>query len=91
MRLELVDVRARHGAREVLRGVSLALEAGEVVALVGPSGAGKSTLLLVVAGLHPCTGEVRIDGRAANDLAPRARGFGMVFQELALGPHLTVA
>ena len=91
MRLELLDVGARRGARPVLEGVNLALEPEECVALVGPSGAGKSTLLAVVAGLHPCSGEVRLDGRRANELAPRARGLGMVFQELALWPHLDVS
>ena len=90
MRLELVDVGARRGASEVLRGVNLALESLECVAVVGPSGAGKSTLLSAVAGLCPCTGEVRLDGRTANGLAPRARGLGVVFQELALWPHLDV-
>src|SRR5688572_5607668 len=91
MRIELRELCAAHGAMPVLRGVSLTVEPGELVALLGPSGAGKSTLLAAVAGLHPSTGELRLDGRDAARLPPRARGLGMVFQELALWPHLSVA
>jgi ABC-type sulfate/molybdate transport systems ATPase subunit len=90
VRLELRDVSVRRAEREVLRAVELVVEPGEVVGLVGPSGAGKSTLLAVVAGFLAARGEVRLDGRDAACLEPRARGFGMVFQELALWPHLSV-
>jgi iron(III) transport system ATP-binding protein len=79
-----------------LGGVSLSV-GDERVVVVGPSGAGKSTLLRVVLGLEPLAGGVvRIDGRLASDgsrrlLAPEERGVAMVFQDLALWPHLDVA
>lgn len=91
MRIELCEVGAAHGGRRVLQGVTLSVASAERLALLGPSGSGKSTLLAVLAGLHPAEGRVVLDGRDATRLAPRARGFGMVFQELALWPHLTVA
>lgn len=91
MRIELHEVTAAHGGRTVLHGVTLDVASGERLALLGPSGSGKSTLLSVLAGLHPAQGSVVLDGRDAARLAPRARGFGMVFQDLALWPHLTVA
>lgn len=91
MRIELREVTAAHGGRTVLHGVTFDVASGQRLALLGPSGSGKSTLLSVLAGLHPARGSVVLDGRDAARLAPRARGFGMVFQDLALWPHLTVA
>jgi len=90
MRIELRELRATHGSRAVVDGVTLSIAEGELLALLGPSGSGKTTLLLALAGLHPAQGEIVIDGRPANGLAPRRRGFGMVFQGLALWPHLSV-
>ncbi len=59
---------------------------------VGPSGCGKTTTLRMIAGFEdPTSGEIRIDGRVVNDLEPRDRGLGMVFQSHALFPHKTVA
>jgi multiple sugar transport system ATP-binding protein len=90
-RLELDHVTKTYGAVPVLRGVSLAVEDGELLAVVGPSGCGKSTLLSVIAGLEPPSGgEIRIDGRAVNALSPRERDVAMVFQSYALYPHMTV-
>lgn len=90
MRIELRDVSASHGEQPALRGVTLAAVEGEFLALLGPSGSGKSTLLSVVAGLHPGRGEVLLDGQPADRLPPQRRGIGMVFQDLALWPHLSV-
>jgi iron(III) transport system ATP-binding protein len=86
--------RAEHAAVE---GVTLALSAGQIGVLIGPSGCGKTTLLRAVAGLEPLTGgRVRMDGRLLGDAAsglqvpPEARRIGMVFQDYALFPHLSV-
>ena len=69
----------------------VALEAGaETVGIVGPSGAGKSTLLRAIAGLVEAEGSVRLDGREWSSLAPEHRPVGLVFQEYALFPHMTV-
>jgi ABC-type sugar transport system ATPase subunit len=71
--------------------ISLSIERGEFVVLVGPSGCGKSTLLRLIAGLEDITkGELSIDGKVTNDLEPKERGIGMVFQNYALYPHLTI-
>jgi putative ABC transport system ATP-binding protein len=95
--LELVDVRKRYpGGVEALSGVSLAVEPGELVAVVGPSGSGKSTLLHVMGTLErPTSGEVRVDGRDAGALgdgalaALRAHRIGFVFQQFFLLDGMT--
>ena len=84
------------GAAAVLDQVGLAVPAGRVVALLGPSGCGKTTLLRCIAGLErPDAGEVRLDGRALCGpgvfVPPERRRIGMVFQDGALFPHLSVA
>jgi iron(III) transport system ATP-binding protein len=95
--LRLLDVTKRYGRREVVCNLSLEVNEGEAVALLGPSGCGKTTTLRIIAGLEtPDRGEVWIGGeRVAADgvsFAPaRARHTGMVFQDLALWPHFTVA
>jgi len=96
-----IDVRGvskRFGALEVLRDVDLRVEPGRIVALLGSSGCGKTTLLRTVAGLERLdAGEVRVGDRvlsaSARDihLPPEKRQVGMVFQDWALFPHLTVA
>ena len=74
MRLQIDDIRWRADTREVLSGVSFAVEPGELVALMGRNGAGKSTLLDIIAGLRtPAAGEVRLDGRPLRDWTPHAR------------------
>ncbi|WP_092264589.1 ABC transporter ATP-binding protein [Deinococcus reticulitermitis] len=79
------------GAVQALREVALTVEAGETLALLGPSGCGKSTALRCVAGLErPDTGRVEIAGRDVTALPPEARGVGLVFQDYALFPHLSV-
>lgn len=95
--VELVDVRVRLGERTVLDGVSLAVEEGETLTLLGPSGSGKSTLVRVLLGLVvPQHGVVRLRGAAVTDgrrliTPPEERNLAVVFQDLALWPHLTVA
>jgi iron(III) transport system ATP-binding protein len=91
------DIALRLGDNEILKGVSLAVPAGEVVALLGPSGSGKTTLLRAVAGLEtPHRGSIAIGDRvffdAAHgiDLPAEERGLGLVFQSYALWPHRTV-
>lgn len=85
------NVRKCYGRAEVVRGVSLNIEPGEFIVLVGPSGCGKSTTLRMVAGLEEISGgEITIDGRIINDLAPKDRDVAMVFQNYALYPHLSV-
>ena len=79
------------GKVEVIKGVDLAIAPGEFLVLVGPSGCGKSTLLRMIAGLEEITsGDLHIGERRVNDLPPRDRGIGMVFQSYALYPHMTV-
>ena len=74
-----------------LRGVDLAVEPGELVAVLGPSGSGKSTLLRAIAGLEPAdAGRVLIDGADQAEVPPARRGVAMVFQSFALFPHLSV-
>lgn len=84
------------GKKVGLGGVSLRVESGQIGCLMGPSGAGKSTVLSCIAGLEPIsTGEIRIGGRkmsaAGFFVPPEKRKVGMVFQDLALFPHLSIA
>jgi ABC-type sugar transport system ATPase subunit len=90
-RIELVNLSKSFGPVAAVKNVDLAIEDGEFVVLVGPSGCGKTTTLRMVAGFEdPSAGEIRIGGRVVNDLEPRDRGLGMVFQTHALFPHKTV-
>jgi simple sugar transport system ATP-binding protein len=88
------DVRKRYGQVEALRGVSLDVHHGEVVALVGDNGAGKSTLLKVICGaVRPDEGTITLSGQRVEQDAIRASarlGLGMVYQDLALAPDLRV-
>ncbi|OSP53991.1 ABC transporter ATP-binding protein [Pseudoruegeria sp. SK021] len=89
--VDLIDVRKRFGATEVIKGVNLTVADGEFIVIVGPSGCGKSTLLRMVAGLETVSdGEVRIGDRRVNDLEPMDRDISMVFQNYALYPHMSV-
>jgi len=79
------------GTASVLRGLSLNVEKGEVLALLGPSGSGKTTALRLVAGFERADkGRILVDGADVTGLPPERRHFGMVFQHYALFPHLTV-
>ncbi len=78
--------------KEVLRGISLAVARDEILCLLGPSGCGKSTLLRIVAGLERADrGNVLVDGAAIDEVPTWRRNFGLMFQDYALFPHLTVA
>ena len=91
IKLKLDNVNKQLGGMRILRDVSLEIATGEFVVFVGPSGCGKSTLLRLIAGLDSiCGGDLLIDGRRVNDLEPRERGVGMVFQSYALYPHMSV-
>jgi multiple sugar transport system ATP-binding protein len=90
--LEIVGLKKRFGSVDILKGIDLEMEKGGFLVLVGPSGCGKSTLLNTIAGLETITeGEIRLEGRAINDLHPSRRDIAMVFQSYALYPHMTVA
>ena len=95
-RCETIDslrfrITKRFGAKTVLRDFALEVRGKQFITFLGPSGCGKSTSLNIVAGLiPPTTGEVWIDGERIDHLPPEKRGFGMVFQNYALFPHMTV-
>jgi putative spermidine/putrescine transport system ATP-binding protein len=89
--IELREITKRYGTTTVLHGVNLSVAKGEFLTLLGPTGCGKSTLLRILAGfVQPTSGEVRIDGKVINDLPPNQRQIGMLFQNYALFPHMTV-
>jgi iron(III) transport system ATP-binding protein len=84
-------VRLSYGSTEVLKDVNLDIEPGEFFALLGPSGSGKSTLLRLIAGFNRNQhGQVLVDGQDVSPLPPWQRNIGMVFQNYALWPHMTV-
>ena len=89
--LELQGVGRSFGGIDALVDLNLTVRAGEFIALLGPSGCGKSTALNCLAGLLPLThGQILIDGKRVDTVAAENRGFGMVFQNYALFPHLSV-
>ncbi|MEM9715242.1 MAG: ABC transporter ATP-binding protein [Pseudomonadota bacterium] len=76
----------------VVKDLNLALPKGEFLTMLGPSGSGKTTCLMMLAGFETAThGEIMLDGRPINNIPPHKRGIGMVFQNYALFPHMTVA
>ncbi|NTW97895.1 MAG: ABC transporter ATP-binding protein, partial [Oscillochloris sp.] len=90
--LTIHNLHKSYDDQAVLRGVSLELPEGAIMALLGPSGCGKTTLLRVVAGLeHAERGEVRLGAERVDGLPSHMRGFGMMFQDYALFPHMDVA
>jgi putative spermidine/putrescine transport system ATP-binding protein len=90
--LEIAGVSHFYGQKPALTDVSLEARQREVLALLGPSGSGKSTLLAAIAGMvKPITGKILLRGCDLLELPPESRGLGMVFQDYALWPHMTVA
>jgi inositol-phosphate transport system ATP-binding protein len=89
--IELDQVTKRWGEVTALAPTSLAIEDGELLAVLGPSGCGKSTTLLLLAGIYqPSGGEIRFDGAVVNEVEARDRNVGIVFQAYTLYPHMTV-
>lgn len=80
------------GETLVVKDLNLAMPKGEFLTMLGPSGSGKTTCLMMLAGFETAThGEILLDGRPINNIPPHRRGIGMVFQNYALFPHMTVA
>jgi ABC-type sugar transport system ATPase subunit len=91
-RIDLCNLNKSFGSVKAVKNLNITIDDGEFVVLVGPSGCGKTTTLRMIAGFEdPTSGEIRIDGHIVNDLEPRDRGLGMVFQSHALFPHKNVA
>ncbi len=91
IKLKIRNTRKTYGSVVALESTSLDMREGEFLTLLGPSGSGKSTLLMAIAGLNsPDSGEIWIDGKLATYLPPFERDIGMVFQNYALFPHMTI-
>lgn len=93
--IEIKNLHKTIKGREILTDFSLSVEEGKILALIGPSGCGKTSLLRLIAGLDiPDNGIINIDGVVANNpeslLLPNKRKLGMIFQDLALWPHMTI-
>ncbi|WP_018922894.1 ABC transporter ATP-binding protein [Salsuginibacillus kocurii] len=89
--LQLKQIEKSFGETTVLRDITLDVKQGELITFIGPSGSGKSTLLRVVGGFHPQTGgTVVLGGKSIDALPPEKRSTGMVFQNYALFPHMSV-
>ncbi|TVP97539.1 MAG: sulfate ABC transporter ATP-binding protein [Roseinatronobacter sp.] len=91
MSITISGLTKRFGQTDVLRGIELGVDKGELVALLGPSGSGKTTLLKIIAGLEwPDAGRLAVDGQDWLQLAAQDRRIGFVFQHYALFPHMKV-
>ncbi|MCD8486559.1 MAG: ABC transporter ATP-binding protein [Desertifilum sp.] len=89
--LTLDQIMHRFGAMLALNNINITIEPGEFVSLLGPSGCGKTTLLRIISGfLNPSSGQICIDGQPVASLLPNQRGVGIVFQNYALFPHMSV-
>jgi putative spermidine/putrescine transport system ATP-binding protein len=90
--ISIRDITKTYGRTAALDNVSLEIASGEFITLLGPSGSGKTTLLMVLAGfIRPDSGEIRFGDREVTLVPPHKRDIGMVFQNYALFPHMTVA
>jgi iron(III) transport system ATP-binding protein len=90
-----LSFRYKHAKQDVIQSLSMSIEKGEIVGILGSSGSGKSTVLRLIAGLeHPSSGKITVADKTIVDdhlfTQPERRGIGMVFQDYALFPHLTV-
>ncbi|MGG5252657.1 ABC transporter ATP-binding protein [Neobacillus sp. SM06] len=92
MRIQLKNIsKSFNKAANTIENMNLTIEDGEFIALLGPSGCGKSTTMLMIAGIYkPNSGELYFGDQLVNDLEPKDRSIGMVFQSYALYPHMTV-
>lgn len=91
MYVELKDINKKYGSYQASDNINFGIEKGRLIGLLGPSGSGKTTILRMIAGLeNPDSGEIRIDGRVVNRIAPSERGIGFVFQNYALFRYMTV-
>ncbi len=91
MEIRLERLTKRYGAAAAVEDLTLSLEDGKLLGLLGPSGCGKSTTLFMLAGLiEPTSGRIFFGGQDVTDLPPEKRGVGLVFQNYALYPHMTV-
>jgi iron(III) transport system ATP-binding protein len=92
MEIQLKDIVKRFGTLEAVSHVSLEIHDGELFTLLGPSGCGKTTLLRLIGGFHrPDNGEIYFDGKPVSPIPPYERNIGMVFQNYALWPHMTIS
>jgi ABC-type Fe3+/spermidine/putrescine transport system ATPase subunit len=91
LKIELRDLRKSYGKVEAVKGVNLSIESGALHFFLGPSGCGKTTILRMIAGLETVTsGAIIFDGQDVTEMQAADRGIGMVFQNYALWPHMTV-
>lgn len=92
MNIQLKDIVKRFGSLEAVSHVSLEIHDGELFTLLGPSGCGKTTILRLIGGFHkPDNGEIYFDGKPVTPIPPYERNIGMVFQNYALWPHMTIS
>ena len=91
MQIKLEHLTKRFGDTVAVNDLSITLESGKLIALLGPSGCGKTTTLNMISGILPVSGgSIFFDDRDVTNLPPEKRGIGLVFQNYALYPHMTV-
>ena len=91
MRIELVNVTKTFNTVVAVNNVSLSIDSGQLISLLGPSGCGKTTILNLISGILPVTsGRILFNGQDVTNVSPDKRGIGLVFQNYALYPHMTV-
>ena len=89
--IELISLSKNYGANKIVREIDLDIPQGEFVSILGPSGCGKTTTLNMIAGfIAPTSGEIRVRGKNQSNVPPERRQIGLVFQNYALFPHMTV-